>query len=308
MHPGAGPSTCSGPIIDSHSIQRKGPLSAIVDERNHVLHFTHEVELGVAVDSIGWRKASTFPGFCSQHDSEIFSALERGPFSGSHEQCVLQAYRAVTNELYRKTALIESLIYQRDHVDRGFAVDDQIDFQLSCRANLEGQRKSRDELERWWYNLGVAIESGVLESLASKVFWFKGDVGIVSSAALHVEYDFAGNKLFDMWDLSLEAEMIAHSVMVSSDGGAIVFVWDGRSQIADRLVRSFDALPSAHKGDAFVQYCVLSCENTYFSANWWRELTQQNQDFLLSLASQTYYEGGAFEPRSPLLVNWEFNG
>lgn len=89
MHPNAGPEQCKGKIIDSHSIQRKGPLGKIVDTKNHVCHLNIAAG-GVSLRQIGWRKASVFPGYCSQHDSDIFSPLEKEPFHGTHEQCVLQ--------------------------------------------------------------------------------------------------------------------------------------------------------------------------------------------------------------------------
>lgn len=107
MHPNASNETCQGGVIDSHTIQRKGPLSKITDANNHVFNLFPSPK-GCELEAVGWRQASVFPGYCAKHDSEVFSALERFPFTATHEQCVLQAYRSVCNELYRKRALIES--------------------------------------------------------------------------------------------------------------------------------------------------------------------------------------------------------
>jgi len=132
MHPLASPKTCSGHVIDAHSIQRKGPLSAIVDGKNHVSHLTPSDDRSdTIVLEIGWKKASTFPGYCAGHDSALFNTLEQQTFTGTHEQCVLLAFRNVCNELYKKRALIKSLEFQRDIIDRGCNLDEQINRQLS---------------------------------------------------------------------------------------------------------------------------------------------------------------------------------
>ncbi len=306
MHLMASSSVCQGKIIDSHSIQRKGPLGAIVDERNHVMHFVQSERDSFEAKLIGWNKASTFPGYCALHDSEVFSKLEREVFSGSHEQCVLQTYRSVTSELYKKRALIESLEYQRDHIDRGFSADDQISIQISYHESIEGQKKSVQEMEGYWRRLGEAVSSQNFTSFQSKVFWFTGDICVVSSSALHAEYDFQGNRLADMWDLSFDAEMIAHSVMNVDGGGAVIFVWESGNEASRKIVDSFEGVEDQAKGDVFIQYCFVNSENTFFSSSWWNQLADDNKAYLVKLASIMWYDGGSFEPRSPRLVDWNF--
>jgi hypothetical protein len=158
MHPHASASVCQGPVVDSHTIQRKGPLEKITSANNHVSHLEYSPsEEAFIVKEIGWRKASTFPGYCGKHDSQIFAALERMSFSGSHEQCVLQAYRNTCNELYKKRALIESLELQRDLIDRGCDIDEQINWQLSVNQNIAGQTKSMLEMQALWRKFEDAV-------------------------------------------------------------------------------------------------------------------------------------------------------
>ena len=136
MHPLASSNTCSGKVIDSHTIQRKGPLKRIVDQTGHVMHFdSNPNDSEVNVSKIGWRKASIFPGYCSSHDSGLFGPIENEVFTGEHKQCVLLAFRNVCNELYKKQALIETLEYQRTVIDRGCDIDKQIELQFSITKN-----------------------------------------------------------------------------------------------------------------------------------------------------------------------------
>ena len=69
----------------------------------------HPSEETYHAEEVGWKEAATFPGYCSKHDSQIFAQLERVALTGSHEQCVLQAFRDTSHELDKKRALIETL-------------------------------------------------------------------------------------------------------------------------------------------------------------------------------------------------------
>ena len=232
MHPLASPTTCNGQVIDSHTIQRKGPLEQIVDETGHVMHFEPKSNDGeLEACRIGWKKASVFPGYCASHDSSLFSPLETEPFTGEHMQCVLQAFRNVCNEHYRKKALIEALEFQRDYIDRGQDLDSQINLQLSYTKTIEGQKKSLEESEILKGKFESAIVNNDLEALVSKCYFFQGDLDVVSSSVFQCEFDFAGNKLVDMWDLQLNAELISHSVINTDEGGGncICMVERGRN-------------------------------------------------------------------------------
>lgn len=305
MHPLAGPEECKGKVIDSHSIQRKGPLRKLVDGKNHVCHL-EATPNGIALDEIGWRKASVFPGYCEYHDTKIFGSLENAPFTGTHEQCVLQAYRSVCNDLYKKRALIESLEYQRDVIDKGCQIDEQINRQLSISNNIAGQSKSVEELTSYWRQLYKSITEQDYDSLSSACYFFDGDLLITSAGALHVEFDFKGNKLFDMWDVKIDAQLLCHSIQATESGGAIVFAWFKDDELPIKVISSFDLVPDEIKGDVFAQYCFLNCENTFFSNLWWDNLRPFDQQRMKDYMGALFYEGGAFEASEVPLVGWNF--
>lgn len=306
MDPRASELLCSGKVIDAHTIQRKGPLQKIIGDDNHVCQLANRAGDGITLENIGWKKASTFPGYCSKHDAEIFDALERSPFTGTHEQCVLQTYRNVCNELYKKHAVIESLEYQRTVIDRGCDSAEQINRQLSVYESIIGQEKARDELESVRRNFDDAVTEGRYDLFLSKCYFFKGDLSITSAGALNAEHDFHGELLMDLWDLSLDAEMLSHSIMATDEGGAIVFTWLASQKLPAAVVASFDKVANNDKGDIFSQYCFLNCENTYFAKKWWEQLTPSQQAQLKQYAATMYYEGGSFVRSEDSLVNWDF--
>lgn len=95
--------SCDSPSIRSHSVQNASALSQI-EEGGHVV----EMRMNFSTEpprpefrSIGRNEASTFPGFCQQHDTEIFKPIDTKPLDiEDAEQLFLLAYRSVSRELH----------------------------------------------------------------------------------------------------------------------------------------------------------------------------------------------------------------
>ncbi|MGC4015322.1 MAG: hypothetical protein QM755_12520 [Luteolibacter sp.] len=49
-------------------------------------------------------EASTFPGFCAEHDGRLFVVVDTKPFYARRDQLFLQAFRAHVRELHCKRA------------------------------------------------------------------------------------------------------------------------------------------------------------------------------------------------------------
>lgn len=183
-------------------------------------------------------------------------------------------------------------------------MDSQIDFQYSCEKNIEGQSKSAEEMVKLRDKYESAIINDNYDAFESKCYFFKGELNVVSSSVFQCEFDFSGNKLVDMWDLTQDAQLLSHTVVNTDDGGAIIFVWLKDDEDPKAVVDSFDEITSGDKGDIFVQYCFLKCENTFFSEKWWNNLDQKEQ--IKRYANTLYYEGGKFSAGSKKLVSWKF--
>lgn len=95
--------SCTETAINAHSVQNASAMSLIADN-NHVYELKMRVSEGgpkCAFEKIGRNQASTFPGFCSRHDTDIFKPIDTKPLSlVDDEQLFLVAYRSVTRELH----------------------------------------------------------------------------------------------------------------------------------------------------------------------------------------------------------------
>ncbi|MDL2403035.1 hypothetical protein [Rhizobium mayense] len=91
---------CSKPsIAKSHTIQRSGPISQLLEDGHVVTPRFLDGEL--KIKSIGASDASTFPGFCSEHEA-IFRPFETTSTISTREHVDLQAFRTICREIRRK--------------------------------------------------------------------------------------------------------------------------------------------------------------------------------------------------------------
>ena len=96
--------SCTFTPIRSHSLQNSQVLDLLVRD-GHVKALAKRIdtETGPVIffDDVGRNDATTFAGFCSEHDSDIFRPIDANDFRPTDsEHLFLVAYRAVARELH----------------------------------------------------------------------------------------------------------------------------------------------------------------------------------------------------------------
>lgn len=109
---------CEQSIKRSHTIQKSGPIVSV--SRNSLVYTPEQdYKTGqLCIKAKGINEASTFPGFCSEHE-RIFSCFEEDKNLFSEEAITLQLYRTVCRELFRLN--VEREVHQKQ-------MDDYISF------------------------------------------------------------------------------------------------------------------------------------------------------------------------------------
>ena len=108
---GEGISPCSGPLIRAHSIQNNRILDRIcVDNHVYRLEPIVENDFAVKLKKIGRNQASTFFGFCNDHDTKIFLPIEVKDYACTSQQDFLFAFRALTLETHMKKRQMDNVI------------------------------------------------------------------------------------------------------------------------------------------------------------------------------------------------------
>lgn len=95
---------CTAPAIKAHSIQNSKVMDLLVRNgkvRTPIQRIEKKIGPVVLFKDVGRNQATTFAGFCSAHDSNIFKPIEINTIEPSNlEHLFLLAFRAVVRELY----------------------------------------------------------------------------------------------------------------------------------------------------------------------------------------------------------------
>ena len=143
---------CKGKIVRAHTIQRSGGLEKIA-RSGHVYQFSPSFSALVSEYGrtrpilVGIKKATTYTGFCSFHDADIFRQIETSPFESIRAHCFLLAYRAICRELYAKRSVVDQLQFMSS-LDRGMATEEQRNFQDTFQLYANGAQAGKADLER----------------------------------------------------------------------------------------------------------------------------------------------------------------
>lgn len=277
------PKACSGKIINAHTISKSGSLKEIA-ENGHVMGSKPSVSGlmksngKLKLEKVGINKASTFTGFCSIHDKEIFSPLEDEPITLNDRQLFLLAYRGMCREIFNKEKNKGTASFMRD-ADRGQEVI--IQNILQNGANLYGQ--GVDLALRDLGYLKSEMDLMLVHSNYSKinhcVFELSEVPKMLVSAMIVPEMDFHGNQL---QKLGLQDKVYNYILFncISYDGrGCFVFSWlPEHDEYCSKFIDSLLKFNNEKISDALVRFCYSFSENTWASPSWWNSLPRLEQE------------------------------
>lgn len=303
LHPLASAQMCDR-IVSAHTMQRSRVLERLVDVSNHL--WTFYQELGDKPRHVGWREASTFPGFCGRHDDSTFRALEKAPFTGTTEQCFLIGYRALCHEVHQKRASIRTSSLIRDLGDRGYPEAVQRDLQSSYAAIDAGARKGLAAFEALKGSMDQQLLSADYSAWSRLVVRFAGQLCVASTGVVSPDRDLDGRQLQVLHDPDpRKQETLLYGVDATNDGGAVVLVWPSHQRAPARFVASLVARGPEVLPGLLVQFMFAFVENTYFSGHWWESLGEKQKGKIVELAhlENAYYAPFAYGEGS--FVPWQ---
>ena len=218
---------CSGSIVKAHTIPKRGSLQQIA-RNGHVYSFIPSLANMIKYDGrlqpelTGITRASTFTGFCSRHDNQIFSQIEDQPFESSQEQCFLLAYRALVREMFTKKALV-SLSDTRKQIDRGKSPIEQQFIQHNSKLMDIGSTIGLDNIQYYKDIYDKVLLSKDFSCVRAYIIELDFPPPIMCSAGLFPEQDFEGNQLQDLYNLELIPHLITYTSFCSGNRALIIF-------------------------------------------------------------------------------------
>ena len=295
MHPAAGSSTCTPPIIRAHTVQATILRTMAID--GHVYQnaaslknilFRKERKL----TRIGVSKASTFTGFCSRHDNALFSPIEKEPLTFSREQLFLLTYRPLCQETFKKSKNISKYELGKS-LDRGRSTEDQFIIQNFLKDSITGSSLAHRDFSAHKGNLDHSYTASNYNAMQAVIFELEGDICLMASGVMFPEIDFFGRKLQSLQDERV-LDFLAFSLFPVNQKMHAVFSWQGKSAACDGLVDSLLKLEPATIPRTIVRFALQVFENTFIGPAWWDSLSHRHQDWVL--ASMQHFTHPGDEP------------
>ncbi len=286
LHPLADQTSCSEKPIKSHTIQRNGGLSSIA-EGGHVISgkrgyneiLKNEGELVPKL--VGISSASTFMGFCGEHDNKLFEPIERSGFRLDQEAAFLLAYRAISFEYLAKQNSIDAINIQRK-LDMGKPFESQVELQQFLWDFEVGVQNGLKDLKYWKRLYDERLLDRNYGGFHHYAVQLAGDLPIVTCGGFLPEVSLDGHQIQFLTGTSVEVEHVCLTVSVLDGRTFIVLAWMGREDgPGERFARSFQEVPPLDKANMSLHLAAEHLENTYFRPSWWFGLEKSVRDHLV---------------------------
>ena len=286
LAPNAWLNECQGGISRAHTVPKSSSLSQIA-RKGHVYSFLpnrkqFELHDGVLHPQLlGIRRASTFPGFCSGHDNNIFAPLEKQFFSGAAEQFHLIGYRGLVREIYTKKAAAALLDVLRE-TDRGKSFFEQLAIQTTVQGMNTGFGTSNQNLDYYKSRYDRCLIASEFDSVEGYVLEFDFPPPVMCSGAVFPEQDFRGMELQDLGELLRIPDLLCYASFYGGQRGVVVFSWLAEnSNACRRFIDSLKDIPDASVTAALLRFFFEYCENVHIAPDWWENLSELTRQSLV---------------------------
>jgi hypothetical protein len=286
LAPPAMKSECTDEIVRAHTIPKSESLR-LISRDGHVYSFVPDPENirkhggKLKPQLLGINSASTFTGFCSNHDNSIFSKIEKEPFRASQEQCFLLAYRSFAREIFTKKALVSSLDITRQ-ADRGKPQSEQYAIQFKNYAMYVGASAALKDNDYYKPLMDNILISKDFSDIRAYVIELVSPPPVMCSSSIYPYRDFNDNILQDIANLESIPHLLGITSFSSGKRGFIVFTWLNESGHAcQTFIDSFRKLPSSRITDGLIRFFFTYSENVHINPDWWGNLDQNRRDSLV---------------------------
>ena len=285
--------SCSNPPIKTHTLAKSVFLKKLA-ESGHVYSYSplfnrHGDDLSVVTpEKRGIGTASTFPGFCENHDNQLFSVVERERFENTPQQVFMLAYRALCYELHVKEFICHPKVrYEREklenklpkHVrERAAKIRAmQVAGSASGLRDLRAHKKAYDN---------SLLRKGFAD-VASYTMEFSGDPVLMCCSGATPSYDFSGRFMQNMQQDSTFGKLVTITAFSDRPGRWFaVLAWQRESDaIGRQLIGSLRE--QSNMAASLASLVFAHCGNLHFRMSWWDNLSADTRRALMSFFTMT---------------------
>lgn len=280
------PAQCGGSAIRSHTVSKSRYLDSIAEGHQvlqwRVNHWSGDESQLIGLQPIYTREASTFPGFCSVHDSQLFNCLDTSDFQASHEQLFMQAFRSHSRELHCKKAQVLAFPNPQDIAAlHGEAEPDKARHSLVGELNLIASQVGERDTIMHHARLEAELVCQDYRRLVSWIIPVTHPAGpfIASTGSFFPDFDCTGQSIQDFSNTAICLNTLHFSVLPNPTRSYVILSYlDNEAPGPLQLINSL--INSPRLGDLLVWMAFVYIENTMLRPSWWRALPFEVQDAL----------------------------
>jgi len=315
-------------IENSHTIQKNGPLKELA-ENGHLLTPSFSEKTGkIELTKIGVNEASTFPGFCSEHEQMFFSFEQTKSFK-EDGHIALQLYRTVCREIFINKTQVDRLHYYieaykvfrnqqiRESVMRNIPSnrreDPSLKFNnLKITSDDNMLRLTNLEIKKLKKNLNflVKYEEEILDDLSKKKFRKLAYIAIEFDKPIPVALAGKGNFVVRTKTKDKNIDIVFNSLPVQ--GRTYIFLTSLRKfekQIrwyADRFRESISIV------NLIEIWMIHASDHWFIKPSIWASLNIEVQEILLTRLFDSTFNAGNHLPvtifkelKGEIITSWE---
>ena len=280
-------------IRRSHSIQKNSVLK-IISEGNHVyqpqVDMTHE-NPKMQMIKIGINKASTFPGFCQDHE-RLFEKFEHKGSIDKKEEALLQTFRAICREKVFRENEKEILIRQRNTYKKNlerlaklYIIDELLRNNLAVETSQISFSSLDDSFIQY---LGIKIDylSKSLNELDEYISsYFRGTDNYVSYE-MKIDYSFPvciagfGNQKYEFYGNERNFILFLNVIPYKDETVIICYSLNDHKDIFKSVIKYYsqNILTILNFIESFM---VNSSDHWFVNPSFWDSLPGLKKDYIL---------------------------
>ncbi|EIZ1551998.1 SEC-C domain-containing protein [Vibrio parahaemolyticus] len=285
-------SECSNRIIKAHSVSKSSSLKSISVDGHVYTMFKESVRnvsdfLDFSPKKIGINSASTFTGFCSKHDKELFSPIEDYEFTSTSNNLFLVAYRTLCREIFVKKSVKSNQLELIKSLDKGRDLQEQCIIQSFSHYFDESNDLTMLDLDRMKARYDTIFQNEKFEELQHLVLEFEHPMEVMGCGVVGQSVGFDGQWLQEYTENPDDfPDYLNLNSFSNGNNGIVTLSWlkehsTSNLMFANQLI-SHDSIINAIVGFLFARY-----ENLYMHPKWWDSLATDQRSGLMSIFSIT---------------------
>lgn len=300
-------SKCHGPICRAHSVQNKRCLGSI-ERDGHVYMILPDADRpgSSRFRLVGRNQATTFTGFCSFHDTKLFSEIDEKPTSITVPSIAMHSYRAIAKELWNKlnTVKVHGELVRKvkagqiDEVCTALGSSprtfDRERFLYFMDGTLHGYRASAKRMQWRFNSLRVQIANDDYHLTETAHFEFNSPPVVGASVATTPEYDFFDKRIAALTPTGYQSELMV-CIVPSAERTIVMAAYHKRDRkVLAPLIQQLEAMPIPNRGIALSKFLIVHGENAAFQPEYVDSLREQERRRIEVAFHESIYEAIPF--------------